>query len=71
MGLQNEVRDYLSKYGITKSHMAKTLDISAAQLTSWMTGRLVLPDYHMVKIREYLRVLESVDSFLYEHNMVL
>ena len=71
MGLQNEVKAYLSKYGIMKSHMAKILGISVPQLSSWMTGRLVLPDYHMVKIREYLRVLKSVDSFLYEHNMAL
>ena len=71
MGLQNEVKNYLSRYGISKSHMAKTLDISIQQLSAWSTGKLVLPNYHMEKIGQYLHVLKSVDDFLQENNLVI
>lgn len=64
MGLQNEIENYLSQYGITKSHMAKKLGISLQQLSAWIHCKLVLPDYHMEKINQYYNILKSVDGFL-------
>lgn len=69
--MQNEIKIYLKMFGITKSHMAKTIGISISQLSSWMSGKLVLPDYHMVSIKNYLTVLRAVDGFLNENNLAL
>lgn len=69
--MQDEIKSYLKIFGITQSHMAKIIGISSPQLSSWMSGRLVLPDYHMVNIRNYLTVLQAVDGFLNENNLVL
>ncbi|MBQ6886248.1 MAG: helix-turn-helix transcriptional regulator [Lachnospiraceae bacterium] len=71
MGLQNEVKDYLSQYGISKSHMAKTLGISIQQLSAWTNGKLVLPDYHMKMIGQYVDTLKRVDDFLQINGLVL
>ena len=71
MGLQNEVDHYLSRFGISKSHMAKILDISIQQLSGWTNERLVLPDYHIGKIRQYVDTLKKVDDFLQENSLVL
>lgn len=69
--MQEEIKSYLKIFGITQSHMAKTLGISIPQLSSWMSGRLVLPDYHMASIKNYLTVLQAVDGFLNENNLAL
>lgn len=69
--MQEEIKSYLKIFGITQSHMAKAIGISNPQLSSWMSGRLVLPDYHMVNIRNYLTVLKAVDGFLNKNNLVL
>lgn len=69
--MQDEIKVYLKIFGITQSHMAKIIGISNPQLSSWMSGKLVLPDYHMVSIKNYLTVLQAVDDFLNENNLVL
>lgn len=71
MGLQNEVKHYLCRFGISKSHMAKALDISIQQLSAWTNGKLVLPDYHMDKIGQYVDTLKRVDEFLQVNNLVM
>lgn len=71
MGLQNEVNHYLSRFGISKSHMAKILDISIQQLSGWTNERLVLPDYHIEKIQQYIDTLKKVDDYLKENSLVL
>ena len=71
MGLQNEVKNYLSKYGISQSHMAKLLNVSNQQLSAWFNEKLVLPDYHIKRIRLYLTTLKRVDDFLQENGLVL
>lgn len=71
MGLQNEIKNYLSKYGISQSHMARLLNISNQQLSAWFNEKLVLPDYHIRNINEYLWTLKKVDNFLQENNLVL
>lgn len=71
MGLQNEVKNYLSYYGISKSHMANILGISIQQLSAWTHGKLVLPDYHMEKIEQYVNTLKMVDDFLQEKGLVI
>lgn len=71
MGLQNEVKHYLSRFGMSKSHMAKALDISLQQLSAWTNEKLVLPDYHMEKIREYVDAMKKVDEFLQENSLVM
>lgn len=71
MGLQNEVKNYLSRYGISKSHMAKKIGISIQQLSAWTNGKLVLPDYHIEKIGQYVNTLKRVDEFLQANSLVL
>lgn len=71
MGLQNEVKNYLSRYGISQSHMARTLGISNQQLSAWVNEKLVLPDYHIKRIMVYLTTLKRVDDFLQEKGLVL
>lgn len=71
MGLQNEVKHYLSRYGISKSHMANVLNISLQQLSAWTNEKLVLPDYHMEKIRQYVDTMKRVDEFLQENSLVM
>lgn len=71
MGLQNEIKNYLSKYGISQSHMARLLNISNQQLSAWFNEKLVLPDYHIKAVRKYLITLKRVDDFLQENELVL
>lgn len=71
MGLQNEVKHYLSQFGISKSHMAKVLDISIQQLSAWTNERLVLSDYNIEKIRQYVDTMKKVDDFLQENSLVI
>lgn len=71
MGLQNEVKNYLSLYGISKSHMANRLGISIQQLSAWTNGKLVLPDYHIKKISQYVNTLKRVEEFLQANSLVL
>ena len=71
MGLQNEVKNYLSRYGISKSHMAKVLNISIQQLSAWTNGKLVLPDYHVERIGKYVDTLKQIDDFLQVNGLVI
>ena len=71
MELQNKVSYYLCLYGISKSHMARVVNVSIQQLSAWSKGKLVLPDYHMKKIQQYLDALEAVDKFLKNNSLVL
>lgn len=71
MGLQNEVKYYLSRYGISKSHMAKALNLSLQQLSAWTNEKLVLPDYHMAKIEKYVDTMKRVDEFLQANGLVM
>ena len=71
MGLQNEVKHYLSHFGISKSHMAKALNITIQQLSAWTNGKLVLSEYHMDNIRKYVDTMKQVDEFLQVNNLVM
>lgn len=69
--LQNEVKSYLERYGISKSHMATIIGISIQQLSAWSTGKLVLPEYHIRRITQYVNTLKEVDEFLQSNNLVM
>lgn len=71
MELQDEIIQYLTKYGIAKSHMAKVVGVYQSQLSSWLNRRLVLPDYHVINIKKYLQTLKGVDGYLQENNLAL
>lgn len=71
MKLQDEVKYYLSRFGMSKSHMANALDISLQQLSAWTREKLVLPDYHMEKIRKFIDTVKMVDEFLQQNNLVM
>lgn len=71
MKLQEEIKKYLSKYGIAKSHMAKVIGVYQSQLSAWFNGKLVLSDCHMVKIDEYGQTLKALSEFLDKNNLVL
>lgn len=71
MELQNEVKYYLSRFGMSKSHMANALDISLQQLSAWTSEKLVLPDYHMEKIKKFIDTMKRVDEFLQQNNLVM
>ena len=71
MGLQNDVKHYLSRFGISKSHMAKALNITIQQLSAWTNGKLVLSEYHMDNIRKYVDTMKQVDEFLQVNNLVM
>ena len=71
MKLQDEVKYYLSRFGMSKSHMANALDISLQQLSAWTREKLVLPDYHMEKIRKFIHTVKMVDEFFQQNNLVM
>lgn len=71
MELQNEVKYYLSRFGITKSHMAKALNISLQQLSAWTNQKLVLPKYHIENIELYVDTLKRIDAFLQDNGLVM
>ena len=71
MGLQEEVILYLTKYGITKSHMARVIGVYQSQLSAWINKKLVLSEHHVNNIKKYINTLKSVDNYLEEKNLVL
>lgn len=71
MEMQEEVIRYLDKFGISKGHMAKVVGLYQTQLSSWLSKRLVLSDYHVENIKKYLQTLKSVDEHLQKNNLKL
>lgn len=71
MGLQEEVILYLTKYGITKSHMARVIGVYQSQLSAWLNKKLVLSEHHVNNIEKYINTLRSVDNYLQEKSLVL
>ncbi|WP_024346880.1 hypothetical protein [Lacrimispora indolis] len=71
MGLQDEATLYLTKYGITKIHMAKVIGIYPSQLSAWLNKKLVLSKNNVNNIEKYINTLRSVDNYLQEKSLVL
>lgn len=71
MGLQEELEYYLKLYGITKTHMAKTLNIHIQQISAWTNGKLTLSDYQIARISEYVDTLKRVNVFLKENSLLM
>jgi len=71
MDLQSEIKYYLNKFGMTRAHMAGTLNIPRSTLSGWLSCRLVLPTYHLTSITKYRDDLKLVEQFLEQNNIVI
>jgi transcriptional regulator with XRE-family HTH domain len=54
MSLQEEVKEYLKKYGIKKGYLATYIGIPQPYLSHWLNGRWILKESQIAKIEDFL-----------------
>lgn len=52
--MQEKVNKYLKEHGLKKSYLASYIGIHPSQLSGWLTGHLILKDYRIAKIEDFL-----------------